>query len=211
MFDPEGRVIALPLEPALRIEAARNSIEAFGLATTEINVAVPGLENPEGRVVSLQSRPGGYLESSRLVLDESGLASTRIRSESTGKLTIRANMAGIAPATTEIQVSFPHLTLAAAIFGGLIGALVRVFGSQQTAREGFRWRSFIASMLSGIMIFALYAVGVNILPVAPTVTVGATLVFAVSALGAFLGIAGLDALGRASGGESDPGLAEEEH
>ena len=43
------------------------------------------------------------------------------------------------------------------------------------------------SLLTGVLIFALYAVGVNVLPVNPTVNVGAVLVFAVSGLGAYLG------------------------
>ena len=43
------------------------------------------------------------------------------------------------------------------------------------------------SLLVGLLSFALYAVGVNVLPISPTVTVGLVLVFVVAGMGGFLG------------------------
>jgi drug/metabolite transporter (DMT)-like permease len=96
-------------------------------------------------------------------------------------------MAGMGTAQADVTFAFPFITLAAAILGGLVGALIRVLLAAGKRRK-LDHRLLIASLLCGVLVFALYAVGVNVLPVSPTVTVGATLVFAVAGLGAFLGV-----------------------
>ena len=71
------------------------------------------------------------------------------------------------------------------MLGGLLGAAASFLLS--SAKPGSWARRIFGSAIFGAIVFALYAVGVNVLPVEPKVTVGTVLVFAVSALGAFLG------------------------
>ncbi len=188
-FHPQGEAIMLPLAPFLQINTGSSTIEGFGLGLTQLNIEAGGLSDAKGRVVSLRSRPEAFLAQSRLVLDENGMVSTQVRSQGAGPVTLIASMAGIPNAETQIRFGLPWLTLSAALVGGLVGALIRLLLGSEPKPGSQHLKSFFASALFGILIFALYAVGVNILPVTSTITVGATLVFAVSALGAFLGTA----------------------
>ena len=69
--------------------------------------------------------------------------------------------------------------------GGLLGALVSLMTAPQ--RRSKPWVRLIGAALFGVLVFALYVVGINILPLQPRVTVGAAVVFAISALAAWLG------------------------
>jgi hypothetical protein len=177
---PDGGVnITLPLNPMLAVEVGRSAIDGFGLETTPVNISLLGVERPGGRVVTLRT-DAGYLDPTRVQLDENGNASVAVRSGSVGASRITATTPGVESAQTIVQFNFPYLTLLASIFGGLAGGFVR-------ARGRPRGRALAVAAVWGLIVFVCYAVGINLLPFTPSVTIGAALVFAVSALGALFG------------------------
>ncbi len=182
-LSPEGMPITLPLIPRLSADPGNTSVEGWGLGATDINISVVGLDRPAGRMVTLRTT-SGYLTPSRVKLDDFGMASTTIRSDRLGPARITASSPGLQVAAAEVDFRLPYLTAISSLLGALLGALVRLFGGR---RRGSFIRSLIAAAGAGILIFALYAIGVNVLPVTPSVTVGLVLVFAVSGLGAYLG------------------------
>ena len=182
---PEPIKLELPVSPALLVDAGQSAIEGLGLGTSEINVSLVGVAKPQGRVVTLRTS-SGYLGASRLRFDENGMASTSIRSDGLGNAVITASSPGMAAVSADVAYQLPLITFLASIAGGLVGGFIRV-GTRPPRRKWSAFRLLIVAMLLGLLVFALYAVGVNVLPVKPSVTVGAALVFAVSGLGAFLG------------------------
>jgi hypothetical protein len=182
---PEPIKLDLPVNPSLLVEAGQSAIEGLGLATSEVNVSLVGLAKPKGRVVTLRTT-SGYLGATKLQMDENGFASTTIRSDGLGSALITASSPGMAATSTDITYRLPVITFLASIIGGLVGGAIRV-GTRPPRRRWSAVRLLFVAILLGLLVFALYAVGVNVLPVSPSVTVGAALVFAVSGLGAFLG------------------------
>ncbi len=182
---PQGVGLDMPLAPALSMLSGSTSIEGWGLGKTDINISLTGLSEVQNRFVNLRAT-SGFLEKTRVPLDENGNATVSIRSDQLGTAVITATTPGYQRAETQIAFRFPYTTLMASLLGGLVGAGIRVF-----ARAGLTGKRVVFALLGGVLvgtlIFALYAVGVNVLPVTPTVTVGAVLVFAISGLGAFLG------------------------
>ena len=197
-FNPEGVPVLLMLAPSFTISINR-SIEGFGLEATTITVSATGLAKPAGKLVRLTVDGPAKSELLTLRLDENGDASTELRSVGAGRAVVRASLAGFQPVQATVVLSMPYLTLAASTVGGLVGGLIRLLPA--IVRRGSARRFFVGlavSVLVGFLIFALYAVGVNLLPFAPTVRVGAILVFAVSAAGAYFGSALLGGAVKAS-------------
>jgi len=138
-----------------------------------------------GRPVTLHVGPSGYLDKGIVRLEQDGSGEAELRSDGIGTAHIRATSAGLAPASADIVYRFPIRTLGASMAGGLLGALVSLLAAPQRRKRP--WIRLVGSTLFGILVFALYVVGINILPFQPKVTVGAALVFAISALAAWLG------------------------
>lgn len=185
-FAPEGVEVVVPIE-ALSLEPSTDEIDGFGLEAADLNISVVGLPNPEGKRVLLKvSGDSGYLETSRLALDKNGEATTRVRSAGLGPVTISASVGGLTT-TAAVTSRFPALTLIAAAFGGLVGGLIQLLSEGKQLDRKRALAALAVSQLTGLLVFALYAVGVNVTPLNPTVSVGAVLVFAVSGIGAYLG------------------------
>lgn len=180
---PDGTSVTLPLMQRLSADPANGSIEAWGLAATDINISVTGLDQPAGRAVTLRAT-SGYLSPTRVRLDDQGNATATLRSDQLGVATIMATSPGLKPAQAEVDFRLPHRTAIASLFGAFLGAMVRLLTS---ARSDSFLRSLLAAVLAGILIFACYAIGVNLLPFTPSVTVGLAFVFAVSGVGAYFG------------------------
>lgn len=183
VIDRKGTEISLPLAGELSVGTSSDGIEGLGLETAEVNVILGG-SNAAKRKVTLNVRPSGYLDRSILTLDADGAAQTELRSGWIGAAVITATNPDFRAATKEIHYRLPYRTLGASLFGALLGAIASyLIASSQVSRPT---RRIAGAALIGVIVFALYAVGVNVLPVEPKVTVGAIFVFAVSALGAFI-------------------------
>lgn len=183
IIDRTGTEITLPLAGELSIDPESGSIEGWGLETTRVHVATTAVPNPAGRMVSLRVDPSGYLDKGVLPLDSTGMAETVLRSDGIGATAIRASSPELKTAVSHIYFRIPFLTAGAALLGGLIGALARFYSADPKPDP----RTIVGGTLIGIVVFAAYAVGINLLPVTPKVTVGAALVFAVSALAGWWG------------------------
>lgn len=185
-FNPEGMPVELELAPAFSLSVTK-AFDGLGLEAATVTVAATGLTKPKGRIVQLTADGPARLTKEELQLDENGRASTTLRSVGVGSTTITAQLTGFPPARAGTMASPPLTTLGATVFGALAGGLIRLM---QRLRRGSERRFLIdlsVAVLVGVLVFLLYALGVNLLPFRFSVEIGAAFVFVVSALGAFYG------------------------
>jgi hypothetical protein len=185
LLDKGGTPIEVPVAPALDVDTASASIEGWGLETTKVEVSISNQSNAANRRVTLHVAPSGYLDRSVLKLDQDGAAEAELRSDGVGTAVIRATSSGFAPASARVTYRLPVRTLGASMAGGLLGSLVSFMVGPRRRKP--RWVPVVGAALFGVLVFALYVVGINLLPLQPKVTVGAAFVFAVSALAGWLG------------------------
>lgn len=176
--------VSVPVASELDVDTANGNIAGFGIESTKVMVTLTNLADAPGRVVTLHVQPSGYLSNSRLVLDAKGTAETELRSGSIGPAQIRATSPGIATVTATVDYAFPFLIIAAALLGGLLGGGARLLRADENKGAP---RQLAFGVLYGVLVFAAYAIGINLLAFTPAVTVGALSVFAISALAAFFG------------------------
>lgn len=173
--------------PRLEIVPSRRRIQGFGFERMDVTVRAVGIQRSAERVVSLVSEPGSF-ESAQVSLNEQGTAVARLRSVSVGTATVQASSPPLTAASAEVQFVWPVATLIASILGGMVGAFIkRMQGGRIRSSRAFR-SVLLVGVLSGIVVVALYAVGVNVLPVQPTATAGEVLTFAMAAVGGYLGL-----------------------
>jgi hypothetical protein len=197
---PDPFDLPLPLKPALLVRASDDPIDGLGLGSSVITVTAIGLNNAKGRPVVFQKVGGGSIKPQQGQLDENGMASTELRSDGlNGGAQVIAVLPGLSQVSTNVGFRPPYGAIFASLIGALFGAAIRVGTSK--LRGGHAALAILVSVLVGVVVFALFAVGVNVLPIKPTVTQGAAVVFAISALGAFLGASVLP------GGSPAPGAA----
>jgi hypothetical protein len=195
---PPGMAVTIPVAPSLDVSVGRTAIDAFGLEETPVMVTANGIDAPAGKVVQLSANPVGYITDSYVKLDDSGMGRTSVRSGAPGNVKIRASGLQMS-AEADVDFNFPTLTLLASLIGGAVGGAIRLL-SMIGQRSLVKWALGLGlSLLLGVLIFALYAVGVNVTPLKLTVTVGQIAVFVVSAVGAYFGTRLLDGL---AGGSS---------
>jgi hypothetical protein len=184
----EMTALVIPVEPALDLGVSNRRIDGLGLGTAELQISADGIKNPEGRTVRLKSDPTAYLSVSSVPLNANGEASVEVRSAGIGPVVFTASVRGLPPATANVQFGLPVLTLAAAALGGLAGGGIRVLSAARARTSGRKVASALAlALLVGVIVFGLYAIGVNVFMLKSTVSVGATFVFVVAALGGFFG------------------------
>jgi hypothetical protein len=185
MFDHAGTQIALPVASELDVDTGNGRIAGFGVESTHIIVSLNNVADAPGRMVTLHVDPSGYLDQTKLTLDDKGVAETELRSGSIGTAQIRATSPGLAPISAIVTYTFPFLTIAASILGGLLGAGVSLFTTPGEGNSAMR--RLLGASLYGILVFVAYVIGINLLPVTAKVSVGALATFAISALGAWVG------------------------
>jgi hypothetical protein len=175
----ERAMVTVPVSrPRLELALARSHIQGFGLETSPLTVRAVGFPNPEGRLVTIGSRLGS-VEPAAVTLDAGGTATTIIRSGLVGTTVIEASAPPFSPASQPIVFEWPIAFMIAAIIGGLAGAYLR----HRTLKGALG-----TGVLTGVLAAALYAVGVNVLPIQPTARTGEVLVFVVAAVGAYVGL-----------------------
>jgi hypothetical protein len=173
------------VRPRLELIPARTLIQGLGLETAMVSVRAVGLPSPEGRLVTVTS-DFASVDPTNVRLDDQGVGTTTVRSVSFGTASIRAASPPLTPATTPIEFSWPVAFLVASVLGGVAGAALARFQRSGSRKKGFQV-VLIRGVLTGLIVVALYAIGVNVLPVQPTATAGEVLAFALAAVGGFLG------------------------
>jgi hypothetical protein len=189
--DPNELAIDLTVvRPALVVTVTPDHIQGLGLELATVNVLVEGLPNPKGRTITLAS-PKGSLSSTQVQLSDQGTGQIKIRSIATGTTVVEAVSPPLDRGTShEIAFVWPWAFAAAALVGGLLGAFVRrgQLGRGKTSRPQTLAGDMLLGSLEGLLVAVLYAVGINVLPVTPSATAGEALVFALAALGGFMGL-----------------------
>lgn len=182
----ERATIQLPvLRPHLELIPARSRIQGLGLETSTVSIRAIGLPDPEGRIVTVTS-DFASVDPTQVALDAQGVGTTTVRSVSFGQAAISAISPPLAPTEVPIQFSWPIAFLLASVTGGLLGAAVARF--QSPGKKKSLPVVLIRGVLTGIIMVALYGIGVNLLPIHPTASAGEALAFGVAAIGAFLGL-----------------------
>lgn len=185
-FDPEGVPVPLSLAPTFSLSVTK-SFDGLGLEAAPITVLATGLAKAEGQIVQLTVDGPARPDADELQLNKDGRASTKLRSVGVGGITVHAQLEGFPPIQTGTMAALPLLTIASSILGGIVGGLIRLLpGLQRNTTRRF-WLGLVVAVLVAIIVFGLYAVGVNVLPFQPTVQQGAVVVFVISGMGAFLG------------------------
>jgi hypothetical protein len=185
----EGMGITVPVEPTLLVETDNRDLRGWGLQTTQVTVrAVGGAAIPEKRPVSL-SAAGAFLMNSAPTFDKHGVAHAELRSDRNGQITVSATATGyVSGASDPLHVTWPWQTLLFALVGGLIGGFIRLGPQIRRGMNGLRFVvGLIIAVLTGLLIFVLYVLGVKLLPVAFAVEVGDLFALAAAALGGWLG------------------------
>jgi hypothetical protein len=188
-FSLEGVSVQVPVEPTLIVDVDGDTLRAFGMQTAKITVsAIGGNTKPQG-TVSL-SAPRAFLpDPAPPAFDEQGIARATMRTDSPGEIVVTAVAAGYSPGTSlPVKVIWPWPTLVATSAGGFIGGFVRLAGR---VRKGMNVGRFIVglvvSIFVGVIVFALYVVGVKLLPVSFSVEIGDVFAFAAASLAGWLG------------------------
>jgi hypothetical protein len=188
--DPDGLEIDIRVvRPTLTVTVTPDHIQGLGLELATVNIIAAGVPNPQGRTITLTATKGS-LTNTQVQLTDQGTAQTEIRSIAVGGTMIEA----ISPpldkgVSREVPFVWPWPFAIAAVLGGTVGVVVRrkTSSGNATRKQSVLVRVLIGA-LEGVVVAVLYAVGVNLLPVTPTARAGEALVFALAALGAFLGL-----------------------
>ena len=182
----ERATVGLPVvRPRLELVPGRSQIQGLGLETSTVSVRAVGLPDPKGRLITVSS-DFASVDPTQVSLDAQGVGTATVRSVSFGKASIKAESPPLAPAAVPIYFSWPISFLVTTVLGGLLGVSLAHF--QGPRRKKNFSTVLIRGVLTGIIVGALYAVGVNVLPIHPTATAGEALTFAVAAAAGFVGL-----------------------
>ena len=158
----ERATVRLPvMRPYLELLPGRSQIQGLGLETATISVRAVGLPNPAGRLVTVTS-DFASVSPMEVLLNDQGVGTTTIRSVSFGEAAINATSPPLSAAKAPIRFSWPIAFFVASILGGISGAaLARI---QSAGRKKKLQTVLIRGVLTGIIMVALYAIGVTFCP-----------------------------------------------
>jgi hypothetical protein len=185
--NPDGAQLTMKVvRPEVEVRISPPLIQGFGLETADIVVSSKAPQVTRGLRIQLAST-GGRVEPLTVVLDDSGIATARIRSAAVGRATVRAEGPVIASgAQSNVGFQTPWRFIGSALLGGLAGGVIRKGAQWRTGRRRLMLELLVA-VLTGAVVFGLFALGVNVVGFNLPWQGGEVLVFVVSALGAFIG------------------------
>lgn len=192
VFDPDGQHAPLPVvRPAITIDPSPARIQGFGLETTTLTVTLPPAVGAPPVAIALSADPGA-LDTTLLAIAAGGVGVTRLRSVGTGAAVVRARFGSVASGETSVMFVFPWPFLVAAVLGGAAGAVLR---ARRPRDKPGRLRLFpidlLVGALTGVVVAAAYAVGVNVLGLTLSVRVGEAAVFVLAVVGGYRGAPGV--------------------
>jgi hypothetical protein len=184
--NPEGYVAFLKVEPALEIFANRKELQGLGIEETEIEVRLKGSNSADSAKVVF-SPEKGTITPSAINVKYREPAIVTLRSQGLGNSKITASTSSLNSNSLEFAFDFPWAFLLASLIGGLLGGFVKFLSSDKTKRS--MQKIVIGGILTGLIVAAVYyGLGISVIGIKISALVNEIAVFALSALGAIVGI-----------------------
>jgi len=162
--DPTGFVIGVPVrDMRLTLVPGQQSIEGFGLATTDITLTLPReMERGDSASVSFSATGAGVRPQS-VVVRGFGTSSVRLRSGVPGKDTIKAFIDGALVGDTVITFKPPWIFLSATLIVIVLGGFARFVNAKRRKRARAIYWDIIKGFPFGVIAAAASAVGLDML------------------------------------------------
>lgn len=182
---PGGYTFYLKVDPFLRLYSEDDDIQGFGIEEAKFEVQFRGSTSPEEELITIRSSAGEVEPSSfTLAYNESKIV--KVRSQGLKDIVVSASVStsGNAPIpdsnTLVFKQKFPYIFLGFALFGGILGVLIRV-GIEGVKK--FPARMMMSGILMGILgSLAYYVLGINLLELEVSATFNEFAVLTFSAL-----------------------------
>jgi hypothetical protein len=137
--------------------------------------------------LSVSGEASAFLEDPS-TFDAVGRSRTTLRTDGVGEVVVKAEYPSYAPGEDNVTVIWPLFTLGAASLGGLVGGVLRLAPRVPNRISALKFAiGLFTAVLLGVVVFALYVVGVKVLPVDFGVQTGDIFAFACAALAGWLG------------------------
>jgi hypothetical protein len=184
--NPEGYVTFLKVKPVLEISANRKGLQGLGIEETEIDVRLKGYNSADS--VKVVFNPGkGTITPSSVFVKYNEPATVMLRSQGLGDSKITASTSNLNSNSLVFEFNFPWYFLLASLIGGLSGGFVK-FLSSDKKKESLQ-KIVIGGVLTGLIVAAAYyGLGISLIGIKISALVNEIAVFALSALGAIVGI-----------------------
>lgn len=184
--NPEGYVTFLKVKPVLEISANRKGLQGLGIEETEIDVRLKGYNSADS--VKVVFNPGkGTITPSSVFVKYNEPATVMLRSQGLGDSKITATTSNLNSNSLVFEFNFPWYFLLASLIGGLLGGFVK-FLSSDKKKESLQ-KIVIGGVLTGLIVAAAYyGLGISLIGIKISALVNEIAVFALSALGAIVGI-----------------------
>jgi len=183
---PEGYVTFLQVEPALEISTNRKELQGFGIEETDIDVKLKGSTSADSVKVVFSAEKGTITPGSINVKFRDPAIVT-LRSQGLGNSKITASASSLNSSSLVFMFNFPWAFLLASLIGGLLGGFVKFLSSDK--KKKFLQKIVIGGVLTGLIVAAAYyGLGISVIGIKISAFVNEIAVFALSALGAIVGI-----------------------
>lgn len=173
--------------PIVTLDASPRRIQGFGLETAVLTLQANGLPPSMSVAVALNA-DRSRTEPSSVQLGAANVSTVVIRSNGIGIDSVAASGALLRSTPIAVEYVFPWAFLFASLLGGVVGGLIRYIVLKSKKTENIALIPLLVHVLLGVLTGLLttvaYAVGINLLGVQPSATIGEALVFVISAFGA---------------------------
>ena len=185
---PEGYETFIKVEPALEISSNRKTLQGLGIEETDIEVKLKGSNSADSLKVVFTAGKGTITPSSVIVKYKEP-AIVRLRSQGLGDSKITASTSSLNSNSLVFTFKFPSAFLLASLIGGLSGGFVKFLSGDKTNRKRSTQKIVIGGILTGLIVAAAYyGLGISVIGISISALVYEIAVFALSALGAIVGI-----------------------
>jgi hypothetical protein len=184
--NPEGYVTFLKVKPVLQISTNRKALQGLGIEETEIDVRLKGYTSADSvKVVFIPEK--GTITPSTVYVKYNEAVTVTLRSQGLGDSKITATTSNLNSNSLVFEFNFPWYFLLASLVGGLLGGFVKFLSSDKKKKS--LQKIVIGGVLTGLIVAAAYyGLGISVIGIKISALVNEIAVFALSALGAIVGI-----------------------
>jgi hypothetical protein len=186
--DTAGIVIPIPIRViSVALTPVQATLQAFGLATTDISVTLPrGVARHDTATVSFSST-GAPVRPSSMQVNGATAATIHLRSGTPGPDSIRAYLDGAIVGETVVTFVAPWAFLGAMVTGLLLGGLARFFGAKRRKRASAFTRDLVRGAPFGAFAAIAGAIGFDAVNLKLDDPAALPAIVVTAALGAWLG------------------------